>query len=65
MKETYWKNTENQRKFINYVGQQLKVNKLEDWYSTTPQNIKALGGSSLILHYNGDITSLFQVYHPF
>ena len=28
----YWKSTDNQRKFVEWVGKQLNIKEMKDWY---------------------------------
>jgi hypothetical protein len=31
----FWDDIQNQKKFLNWMGKQLKINSLEDWYKVT------------------------------
>jgi hypothetical protein len=31
----YWNDVNNQRKFVDWAGKQLKINEMSDWYKIT------------------------------
>ena len=47
----FWGDVENQRKFMNWAGKQLKIEKMEDWSRIEPKTLCELGGKTLIRHY--------------
>ena len=62
-----WKSEKNQKEFIKWVEIELKINKPEDWYQVTENDIERLGGITLISGYFDDsisncICSLFPEY---
>jgi hypothetical protein len=61
----YWKNSSNHREFLDYLGSQLGITKMEDWYSVKKQHFMAWGGSSLLHHHHFHSPSkLLQSAYP-
>ena len=59
----YWQNKENQLFFLENIKKQLKINKEEDWYNIYSQDIKKLGGKSLLnIHQN--LYQLLKTNYP-
>eukprot|EP01118_Nematostelium_gracile_P012865 TRINITY_DN4772_c0_g1_i7.p2 TRINITY_DN4772_c0_g1~~TRINITY_DN4772_c0_g1_i7.p2 ORF type:complete len:225 (+),score=35.19 TRINITY_DN4772_c0_g1_i7:705-1379(+) len=58
-----WDDIELQREFIVDLAKELKITKMEDWYSVTTIQIHNHGGASLLKHYRSSpsnmLTSLF------
>lgn len=52
----YWKSKTNQAKFLSELGKKLGVNKLDDWYKITSNDLAQNGGYSLLSEYNGSAT---------
>ena len=40
----YWDNINNQIKYVNWVGKQLKINEMSDWYKVTAKVDGCYGG---------------------
>ena len=47
---------------MNWLGQELKISKLEDWYRVKVQDIKNFGGSGLLQRYGSYYRVLCAVY---
>jgi len=49
----YWNSLENQKRFVEEVGKELKImdGEMEKWYSVTPEIFSNLGGNSLLRKY--------------
>lgn len=60
----YWKNLNNQRKYFDWIGKELKITKFEDWYDVSPVDIYHRGGTPLLTQfYDGQFTkALMTVY---
>lgn len=62
----YWAEKTNQRYFLDWLIQQLKIETIEDLYKVTVQQIHEHGGRGLLRHYNDSpsflISSLFPEY---
>eukprot|EP01118_Nematostelium_gracile_P001311 TRINITY_DN1134_c0_g1_i1.p1 TRINITY_DN1134_c0_g1~~TRINITY_DN1134_c0_g1_i1.p1 ORF type:complete len:375 (+),score=67.80 TRINITY_DN1134_c0_g1_i1:56-1180(+) len=58
-----WNDIHFQKQFINYLGRELKITKMEDWYHVGVVQIREKGGSSLLQMYHNSpfkmISSLF------
>jgi hypothetical protein len=64
--EGFWKNTNNVKKYTDWVFQKQGYNKMEDWYKLTRQNIVDNCGSGLLHHYNSShIYLLKNVYKEY
>lgn len=49
----FWKNVENQREYLNYVGREfLGVKKISDWYNVNPSELNKHGVRNLLKNYN-------------
>ncbi len=44
----YWQNVDNQREYMGWLGAQLKVEKMEDWYKIRARDVIPHGGASLL-----------------
>ncbi len=58
----FWDDLENHRRYITWLGQKLKITKLDDWYCVTTRDFQKNRGYSLINQYGGSshvITKLF------
>lgn len=61
----YWNNVENQRRFVDWVGNQLGVKEMSDWYKYTLQQFTSFGSSGLIYnHYNSSLYLLLSSIYP-
>jgi hypothetical protein len=58
----YWDNIQNVKISLEWIGQQLKVSNLEDWYRVSVQEINQLGGSTPLMKYGGKAQLLKAVY---
>jgi hypothetical protein len=60
----FWKDKNNQKKFLEWLGGQLQFKHWEDWYSVTQSAIEQHGGASLLRMYDDSppllITSVFS-----
>ena len=61
----FWDNVNNQKKFMEWAGKQLKINEMSDWYKVTVKDLSSVGGSSLVSHkYNNSLISLLSTLYP-
>lgn len=50
----YWDDPQSQRSYIEWLGEELKVRRMEDWYSVTMKDAMKNGGATLVMtKYNG------------
>jgi hypothetical protein len=49
---------------LERIGNTLNVNKLEDWYTVTPRDIKQNGGSQILQFYKGSLALMLKTAYP-
>lgn len=59
----YWDKKENQEQFMAWMGKELGVKQMEDWYKVTMKDIREKGGNSLLFKY-GTLFHLFSSIYP-
>ena len=59
----FWDDIKNQRKFMEYVGKQLKIKDFSDFYQVNRQTIIGYGGSGILRKYSS-LIELFQTIFP-
>jgi hypothetical protein len=47
----YWKNVENQAKFFEWLGNELKFKELNDWYRITAKEVRSNNGNTLLQRF--------------
>jgi hypothetical protein len=64
---SFWRNHSNQRKLMDWIGEQLNIEYQEDWYSVDGRDVKELGAASLLSNYynNSFFLALKSVYKEF
>ena len=63
--KNYWLNIENQRKYFNWLSNQLNIKSNEDWYNIKLEQINSFYGSSLIQnYYDGSLYSALKSIYP-
>lgn len=73
----FWDDVNNQRKFMNWVGKEINIKQLDDWYKVTSyvfdkfykkliclKDVIKLGGSRLLSLYNDSISKLLSTIYP-
>eukprot|EP01114_Cavostelium_apophysatum_P020383 TRINITY_DN6813_c0_g1_i1.p1 TRINITY_DN6813_c0_g1~~TRINITY_DN6813_c0_g1_i1.p1 ORF type:complete len:852 (-),score=159.44 TRINITY_DN6813_c0_g1_i1:14-2569(-) len=60
----YWSEIQNQRAFLTYVGNSLKLENLSDWTSVSLSTIREHGGSRLLEIYNGSLIECLRTVFP-
>jgi len=60
----YWNNQENRKKYVDWLGNQLRINKMDDWYGVTSFDFKKNGGSALVCGIYGSPFRLLQEVYP-
>jgi hypothetical protein len=56
----FWNSHDNQRRFLNWVGSQLGIQRMDEWYKVTPSQVCELGGTSLLDKYGGSLSAAIQ-----
>jgi hypothetical protein len=65
VQKNIWKNSSNQREFMDYVHKKLLINSQEEMYYISLNDISNLGGCSLVCNYYGDnIYNLYKNIYP-
>jgi hypothetical protein len=57
----YWESLDNQRHTMNFIGNQLGIQKQEDWYSVNAHQVKPYG---ILRHYNGSLVHALTSIYP-
>ena len=62
--KNFWSKKENQKFFLDWLGNHLGYHKLEDWSNVTNKEIVANGGERLLELYNGSVVQLLESNFP-
>jgi hypothetical protein len=60
----YWDDNENVSEFIQHVIGELKIDSLDQWYSVDMTAFGKLGGTSLLLKYDGSPFKMLRSIYP-
>lgn len=60
----YWKDVENQRRFITEIGEKLGVKKIEDWYNVSRNDIMKQGGRALLMYHKDSFANALCTLFP-
>jgi hypothetical protein len=60
----FWEQEKNCMDFMEWLGKELKFNKMEDWYKITLKNIQENGATGLVAKYGGSPSKLVQAIYP-
>ena len=60
----YWKNKENHKKYIEWLGKELGYTTMEDWYNISVKSIHNNYGCGLLRYYNGSNIELVTSMYP-
>lgn len=56
----FWGSIRNQKKVLEWLSSELEIQHCEDWYSVSPDQIRAKGGARLLALYNDSIPRMLQ-----
>jgi hypothetical protein len=60
---SFWQDTKNQRRYMDWIAEQLDIQTQHDWYKITVKQVQQLGGSSALeTHKNSLFMTLQSVY---
>ena len=59
----FWNSKENQRKFLDWIGDQMSIKTFSDWYKVSYKNLFKLGGKALTDKYSS-IPDMFKTLYP-
>jgi len=60
----FWKNKENQKKYMEWLGGVLKIKKMDDWYDVSVSSFRSNGGSGLLNLHRGSPSELVMSSFP-
>jgi len=60
----YWKHLENQKSFMDWIGNQLGYKNMSDWYGILQMDISNRGGATLLRKYGGNTSNILQSVYP-
>lgn len=60
----YWKDTKNQRLFMDWLGVHLEFKVMEDWYNITSDLIIKHGGRGLLSYFHSSPFEILQTLYP-
>ena len=60
----FWASVENQRQYLEWLEKELRIQKLEDWYTVTSETFKKHHGSSLLGIYNNSPREILIALKP-
>lgn len=61
----YWKDTKNHKKYLDWLGKQLKITHWNDWYTVSQDTVFSNGGKVWLQnYYNGNLYEALQVVYP-
>jgi hypothetical protein len=61
--KNYWGDDNNKKKYLYWLGKQLGIKELNDWYKVTPKDIKEHGGQTLVYVYSS-LPNLLSIAYP-
>ena len=59
----YWNNKDNQRNFMDWLGNQLGFKEMDDWYGVTVKQIHENGGVTLLNKYGSSPSKLVMAVY--
>jgi hypothetical protein len=63
--EIFWRNFQNHVEFFQWIGDKLNIDRMDDWYSLTLEDISKYGGFWLMRnHYDGFIYNALILIYP-
>jgi hypothetical protein len=61
----FWHSIDNQRRFFDWSMEQLNLKQMDDWYSTSKDELASLGGTGLLTHrYNDGLSEALRHIYP-
>lgn len=53
----FWWEHENHVKAFQWIAQELKLRSLDDWYTVKVEDVVAIGGITLMVHYGNSLAN--------
>ena len=61
----YWDDLKNQRNFMDWIGKELKINELNDWYKVTKKDIVNIAGKlGPLIRYQDSLYRILCAVYP-
>jgi hypothetical protein len=60
----FWKDPENHRRYVVWLGRQLNIQHLDDWYQYTSDTFEEYRGSTLLMYYSNSHFRLLKEMFP-
>lgn len=60
----FWQDATNRKDFVEWLGKELKFERMEDWYSVTLEQIRRFGGRSLSERYGNSPAEILGAVFP-
>lgn len=61
---SFWKQPKNHRRYIEWLGEELGVKELDDWYGVTNSDFRRNKGGAFLLHYDSTISAAVKKNLP-
>ena len=62
--KNYWDDINNQKEYLDWLGNQLNYKSMDDWYKIRGKDIEENGGKGLLSKFNCSPTSLLKSAYP-
>ncbi len=60
----FWSDRKNHRRYMEWLGEQIGVRELADWYRFTNQDFRRAKGGAFLLHYDSTISAAVMACFP-
>jgi hypothetical protein len=60
----YWNSLSNQREYFDWLGSQLGIKTLDDWYNVKVSDMKEKGAFGLLQNYGSSLTKALKAIYP-
>jgi len=60
----FWRNPRNRHRCMNWLGKQLRIRRLEDWYQVSPQQFRKCDGGGLLAWFEESPSAVLKDYRP-
>lgn len=60
----YWIDKDNHRQYVDWLGDQLSIKNLDEWYNITADDVKNKGGKKLLQYYEDSVAKALQAVYP-
>jgi hypothetical protein len=60
----FWCEKENQRSYLNWIGEELGISEMDDWYNVTTVDLRHRGGVALLGQYGHNMYNILSTLYP-